>query len=424
MGKRADGLRLRTAERKQVEMMTAALDDLLPHDHFVRLVWKFIDEKLDVSRLYDGVRAVAGEAGRDATDPKILLCLWVVALSEGVGSARKLTQLTERDVVYRWICGGVTVNRDLVARFRVERAAEIDTLLTQTIGVLMHAGVVTLNTVAQDGMRVRASAGAASFRREKTLRACVEAAVEQLERLRVDLEETGDSATTRQHAARERAAEEKLAAMQEALDELPAVIAAKNAQPNKTRAKKSEPRVSTTDKDARVMKMADGGFRPAYNPQFTTDVGSGVIVGVTVTNAGTDVKELETMFTDLLSRTRTVPSRWLVDGGYVSDANIEALTGVDVEVLAPVRLPRKRNYDPYEVQPGESEAVGAWRTRMGTDEAKTAYKDRAATAERANAELRDMGLRQLAVRGIAKVTSSVLLAALAFNIGRAIVLLA
>jgi transposase len=423
MSKRRDGLRLRTAERTQVEMVTAALDDLLPHDHPARLVWDFIDKKLDTSELYGGIRAVEGEAGRDATDPKILLCLWVVALSEGIGSARKLTQLTERDVVYRWICGGVSVNRDLVAKFRVEREAQINGLLTQTIAVLMHTGVITLNAVAQDGMRVRASAGAGSFRREQSLKDCLEAARVQLESLRKDLEETGNSSTTRQQAARERAAKEKLAAMQEALSELPAVMAAKEAQPNKARAKKSPARVSTTDKDARVMKMADGGFRPAYNPQFTTDVSSGVIVGVTVTNKGTDVGELEQMVADVLERTKQLPLRWLMDGGYVSDANIEGLTDAGVEVLAPVRQPRKRQYNPYEPQPGESEAVGEWRQRMGTDASKSAYKARASTAERANAELRDMGLRQLAVRGLGKVTSCVLLSALAFNIARAISLL-
>jgi transposase len=415
-------VRLREAQRKQVEMMTSALDDLLPHDHWVRLVWKYV-ERLDMSLFHDGIRAVPGAPGRDATDPRILLCLWTVALSEGIGSARRLAELSTRDVVYRWICGGVTVNRDLLANFRANRSSEVDDLLSQSIAVLMEAGVVTLNSVAQDGMKVRASAGAGSFRRGETLKRCFDEAKEQVLRLHKDLEEDGSSSSTRQHAARERAANEKLEAIERALQELPAVVAAKAAQPNKTRAKKTEPRVSTTDTDARVMKMADGGFRPAFNPQFATDVDSGVIVGVHVTNEGTDARQVEPMLIDLLERTGSIPLQYLVDGGYVSNTNIDALTEAGVEVLAPVREPRKRQYDPHVRQPGESEPIGAWRERMGTDRGKDEYKDRASTAERVNAELRDMGLRQLTVRGLTKVTSSVLLAALAFNIGRMIYLL-
>jgi DDE family transposase len=344
-------------------------------------------------------------------------------LSEGIGSARRLAELCERDLVYRWICGGVTVNRDLLANFRSNNGPKLDALLTQTVAALMKTGVVTLNAVAQDGMKVRASAGASSFRREQTLEECLKDAQAQLAALNSELNED-TSATNQRNAARKRVAEEKLAAIKRALAEMPAVVAAKEAQKNKGRAKKSEPRVSTTDADARVMKMADGGFRPAFNPQFATDVDSGIVVGVNVTNRGTDAQEAEPVIADIMWRFNQPPPQYLFDGGYVNHLNIASLTQAGIEVFAPVRQPRNENVDPYEPQPGDPPEVVDWRTRMKSDRGKTIFKQRPATAERVNAELRKYGLTQLTVRGLAKVTSAVLLSVLAFNLLRAISLLA
>lgn len=414
-------VRLRKADRRQVEICAAALDDLLDPEHRVRLIWQYI-QKMDMSALHADIKAFEGQAGRDATDPRILLCLWVVALSEGIGSARRLAALCERDVVFRWICGGVTVNRDLLAGFRSSNGSKLDELMSQTVAALMHTGVVTLNAVAQDGMRVRASAGAASFRRQQTLEECLTKAREQVAALNRELE-ADDSAMTKRDAARKRAADEKLEAIERAMAEMPAVVAAKEAQKNKGRASKSEPRVSTTDAEARVMKMPDGGFRPAYNPQFATDVDSGLIVGVHVTNEGTDAQQAEPVIADIMKRFSRPPLQYLFDGGYVNHLNITSLTQAGIEVFAPPRQPRNPGVDPYEPQPNDPQEVVAWRKRMKSDRGKDTYKQRASTAERINANLREMGLRQLTVRGLAKVTSAVLLSALAFNILRAVALL-
>lgn len=412
---KTQGLRLRRPARQQVEFISAAPDDLLPEDHWVRLVWAHV-EALDLSAFMQGIRAVEGRCGRDATDPHILLCLWVVALSEGIGSARRLEALCERDLVYRWILGGVTVNRDLLASFRSNRKKELDELVSQNIGAMMNAGIITLNAVAQDGMKERADAGAASFRRQATLEACLEAAREQVKRLDAELEKEGDS-LTRRDAARKRAAEEKLAAAKRALAEMPAVVAAKEAQKNKKQASKSEPRVSTTDPEARRMKMADGGFRPAYNLQFATDVESGFIVGTDVSNHGTDAREVEPVIADVLNRTGEVPLEYLVDGGFVSHANIEGLTALGSTVYAPVPE-LKKGGDKFAPRPTDPPDVARWRKRMASEAGKAMYRLRAATAERTNAELRATGLRQLGVRGLEKVTSAVLLSVLAFNLCR------
>jgi transposase len=400
--------------------VSAAIDDMLPDDQWVRLVWLHIAQ-MDLSAFDADIKAVAGQPGRDATDPRVLLCLWVVALAEGIGSARRIVELCERDLVFRWICGGVTVNRDLLANFRSSNGAKLDKLLTHTIAALIKTGVVTLNAVAQDGMKVRASAGAASFRREATLEECLKQAEGQLAALKDQVNLDADS--PRQNAARKRAAEEKLAAIKRALAEMPTVVAAKEAQKNKGRAKQSAPRVSTTDSEARVMKMADGGFRPAYNPQFATDVDSGLIVGVHVTNQGTDAQQAEPVIADIMKRFARPPGQYLLDGGYVNHLNIESLTQAGIEVFAPPRQPRNKDVDPYEPQRGDPPEVVTWRERMKTKRGKETYKQRSSTAERANAELRGIGLQQLNVRGLAKVTSAVLLSALAFNIIRMISLL-
>jgi transposase len=413
-------IRYKRAERKQVEMHSAALDDLLPKEHAARDVWECI-ERLDLSRFYRDIQASRTTPGRSPIDPKILLALWVVGTSEGIGSARALAKLCERDIVYQWICGGVGVNHHTLSDFRSLRGNEFDELLTQTVATLMHAGVVTLKTVAQDGMKVRASAGASSFRREPTLQACLVEACAQVVELKKQLDEDPGALTLRQKAARERAARERVERIEAALAEMPKVLEERvraEKRDKKNAAKKKEPRVSTTDADARVMKMADGGFRPAFNVQFATDVDGQAIVGATVTKKGSDSGEVEAMATDILNRTGELPVTHLVDGGYATAENIEGLASCDVTVLAPVRKPRKEGVDPHARRSGDSDEVAAWRERMATPDAKEEYKDRASTAERVNADMRTRGLTQFVGRGLPKIASCVALFALSFNLMR------
>jgi transposase len=417
--------RLRKAVRNQVELVQAALDDLIPDSHPVRGIWALVSKR-DLSPFYAEIEARGSEPGRAPTDPRILLTLWVQALSEGIGSARMLARLCERDVIYRWICGGVSLNYHTLSDFRTKHGAAFDELVAQTVAMLMRAGVVTLRAAAQDGMRVRASAGAASFRREETLERCLEEARIEVARLRKELDEGGDDSIARREAARVRAAREQEEKLEAALREMAKVKEQRAQQEKRDRkraAKRSSPRVSTTDPEARVMKMADGGFRPAFNVQFVTDVDGGCIVGVGVTNEGTDNNQIEPLLADVLDRTGKVPERYLVDGGFANEANIEALAACGIEPLAPVKKPKKKGVDPYAPKPSDSPEVCEWRARMATDEAKEAYRERAQTAERVNADMRNnRAMTRFLVRGLPKVTSVVLLSALAFNIGRIIAL--
>lgn len=404
--------RILEANRTQVLLRPTDVESLLPADHPARALWACA-ERLDLTAFYAPIAAVEGVAGRPAIDPKILLTLWLYATSEGVGSAREVARLCEAHDAYRWICGGVHVNYHTLSDFRVAHQAALDAVLTETLAVLLQAGLITLTRVAQDGTRIRASAGAASFRREQSLRRCLMEAEAQVRRCAAEDDATVAIRTARQAAAQARAARERQARVEQALAHLPAVRAAK-----KTPAARAEARVSTTDPEARVMQMADGGFRPAYNVQVATDTGAQVVVGVDATNVGSDRGESTPMLAAVTARTGTVPADWLIDGGFVTQEAIAEAADREVTVYAPVPASRSAR-DPHTPRASDSQAVATWRMRMGTAEGKEIYKARAATAECVNALWKDQrGLHRLRVRDLAKVLCLALWMAVTHNLLR------
>jgi len=404
--------RVRQANRMQVRLRPLDLEGLLPEDHRARVVWAYV-EGLDLAPLYEAIQAVEGEAGRPATDPKLLLALWLYATLEGVGSARALARLCEDHLAYQWLCGEVPMNHHTLADFRTAHEAFLDGLLTRSVATLLAQGLVELQRVAQDGVRVRASAGAASFRRRKTLETCLAEAEAQVQALRTEVDADPAATSRRQQAARARAARERAERVAQALAHLPGLEAKKKPP--------EQARVSTTDPEARVMKMPDGGFRPAYNVQFATDTGSQVIVGVDATNVGSDQGQLAPMVAQVEARHAQPPGAMLVDGGFAKLEDIEAVSP-RTTVYAPVPTPKDPRRDPHAPRPGDPPAVAAWRARMGTPEAQALYKERAATAECVNAQARNRGLRQFLVRGLPKVRVIALWYALAHNLMRAVAL--
>jgi len=407
--------RVLRANRAQLELRPTDLESLLSEDHRARAVWEFV-EGLDLTALYERIRSVEGHAGRPAIDPAILMALWLYATVEGVGSARALARLCEQHDAYRWICGGVSVNAHTLSDFRVAHESVLDELLTKSVARLMEAGLVTLRRVAQDGMRVRAGAGAASFRRRKRLRELEKEARKQVERLRRELDEDPAATSRRQAEARLRAAQDRQARVKRALAEMPAMEAKKAPD------EKAEARVSTTDPEARVMRMADGGYRPAYNAQFATDTETQVILGVEVTNAGSDQGQLEPMLDQLEERYEATPCDALIDGGFISLETIERVTARGCRVYGPVPTPRDPNRNPHRPLPKDKPAVATWRRRMGRAAAKEIYKLRSATAECVNAIARNRGLHQLPVRGQRKVRTVLLWFALAHDMMRELAL--
>ena len=396
-------------DRQQMRFTPTDLESLLAEDHPARAIWTVV-EKMDLSKFEATIAAREGHAGRPGIDPRILVALWIYATSDGVGSAREVERLQEMHHAYQWICGGVHVNHHSLSDFRVDHKEALDDLFTQILGVLTHHGLVELQRVAQDGMKIRASAGAASFRREKSLAQCLEEAREQVKEVAREAE-AGEDVSLRRKAAQERAARERQERVERALAELP------KARESKKEKDKAEARVSTTDPEARVMKMGDGGFRPAYNAQFATDTKTRVIVGVDVTNSGSDMGQMPPMLQNIDQRNGRLPAEHLVDGGYPKKESIEQAAKQGVTVYAPVQKPKQAGVDPHQPKPDDSPEVADWRTRMGTPEAKKIYKDRAATAETTNADLRcNRALDRLLVRGLPKVRCVVLWAALTYNI--------
>jgi len=412
------GARLRQANRAQIGWGRIDLDAQLPEDHPARAICAVI-ERLDLSALYAQIEARDEVAGAPAIDPNILLGLWVYATSEGEGSAREIWRLTQMHAAYRWICGGVEVGYHTLSDFRSQQGEVTSALITQVLALLMQQKLVDLSRIAQDGTRVRADAGAGSFRREQTLQGLMQQAREHLEA--VTREAADPAISARRAAALKRGAQQRIERLEAALKQIPEVTETKK----RSGAKDATVRVSTTDPDARVMKMGDGGYRPAFNVQFATTADQArVIVGVEVTNRGSDMGETTPMIEQIEQRTGVRPGEMLVDGGYAQHEAIDHATEQQVTVYAPVPKPREGDTrDPHAARKDDSEAVAAWRKRMATDEAKAIYKQRAATAETVNADAKaHRGLDSLAVRGLDKVTGSASLFALTYNVLRLITL--
>ncbi len=414
-------VRTRRPVRNQAEWVQRNLEQTIAQGHPARMIWAFI-EQLDLTAFYAGLRAVADGPGRPATDPQVLLGLWLLATVDGVGSARRLGRLCEEHDAYRWMCGGVPINYHMLSDFRVAHSDALDGLLSEIIAALMAQNLVELKRVSQDGMRVRASAGAGSFRRKGRLKRCLAEARKQVERLAMERESPDPLRTKRERAARERAAREREERIKEALLQMPAMEAAKERQKRKLakprRGKVSEARVSTTDPEARVMRMPDGGYRPAYNLELAEDTQSGVIVGVSLINTG-DEGQAAPMAEQVEMRTGRRPEDYLMDGSFAAREDITALERKGITVYAPVSAPRNRpEEERYKPHPGDSLEVASWRARMSGGEAKAIYRERASSAEWANAQLRQHGISSFNVRGITNATSVALLAVIAHNLMR------
>lgn len=414
--------RLRRPHRDQAEMRCASLDQLLPPEHQARLVWDYVTQ-LDLTRLLQDIQAVAGLPGRAATDPRLLLALWLYATIDGVGSARELDRLCQDHLAYQWLAGGVSLNYHTLADFRTQHPAVLDQLLTDSVATLLHEELIDLQRVAQDGVKVRASAGASSFRRQATLETCWHEAETQVAALRNQVTEDAQAATRRQQAARQRAARERQERVQKALDQQQH-LHARRQQQQQDKGVKYEPekiRTSTTDPEAQRMKMPDGGTRPAYNTQFATSTTGGVIVGVSVTNVGSDAGQLAPMVEQIEQRYAQVPREMLVDGGFATLPDIQAVADKGVVVYSPVKDAEKKQakgIDPFVPHPRDKPGVAAWRQRMGTTAAQTIYKERVQVAEWVNAQARNRGYYQVRVRGQQKVLAVALWYALAHNLRR------
>lgn len=445
---RSGAPRLLVPQRDQMEWMAYDLEAVLPPDHPARTVWQVV-QRLDLAVLRGQIKSVQGRAGAPAIDPAVLVALWLWATIDGVGSAREIDRLCERDDAYRWICGRVSVNYHTLADFRTQHSKWLEAQLTRIITSLLDQRLITLQVVAQDGLRVRAHAKASSMRRRERLQMLHDEAKAQVKALRDEVHADPAASSRRKQAAMERAArerEQRLAQALAVMDKVDALQAqpVKQPKPSKRRGAKGEPkdppsdgssglapkdeeqvqpepskapRVSTTDSDARVMKMADGGFRPAFNAQLAVDVQTQLIAAVQVSNNGGDMGAMLPMYEEVRQRYGVTPTHWLADGGYPKFEAIEALSTAGTQPVVP---PTKGRHGREALQPRKTDSplVAKWRAFMGTEEAQGLYKRRAASVECANAHLRRRGLTQFRVRGLIKAHAVLLWHALAHNVMR------
>jgi transposase len=411
--------RVQLPQRHQAEIFGRSLDQLIRDDHLVRTVVAYC-ESLDLSELYAPIKATHENLGRTPIDPRILFELWLFATLEGENSGRRIDELCKRDLAYMWICGDVSVNYHTICDFRTEHRELLDRILTDSIALLHLNGLIKLETIAQDGMRVRASAGSGSFRRQGSLEEARVAAETFLKQLDDDSDD--DDQTQGGQAARKRAARERLDRLEEACLEMEQ-MQERHAKRNKHKSEKhktSEPRASTTDPQARRMKMGDNGFRPAMNVQFANDADVLVIIKADVNNEGTDASLLAPMY-DEVCEDYCQPKRYLADGGFSKKDGVTHLEKEGTKFYGKLYNEKKlldEGKDPYAARPRENKHFTAFRERMGTQEAQAIYRLRAPAAEFPNAVCRNQGLTQFSVRGLAKAKSQVLWHAIAYNFRR------
>jgi transposase len=446
--------RLREPQRDQIELRATDIDSLIGSEHRARLIWDYVS-RLDLSELTNAIKSREGNPGHPAITPHLSMALWLYATAHGVGSARALARLCESDDAYRWLCGGVSVNYHSLADFRVAHMDLLDRLLAENVAALAQAKIVDLSMLSQDGVRVRASAGAASFRRAATLEEHLATATELVEQLKREIDDNPAASNQRIRAARERAARERAARERveriKAAQRACAEIAQRREKREKKRRgekteptaeapdvaeqiagpcseqeqetggsegdekeKKKPPRASTTDAEARVMKMADGGFRPAYNVQVVSVAGEQIVVAVEPYTTGSDRGLLRPMLEEMSAGADALPKRHLADGGFGSAKDIEWAHAQGVTVYCPPTR-SKHGTDPFAPRRGDGPGVLAWRKRMASQEGKTQYRTRA-ICECIHARWRNWNLIRLTVRGIKKVRTATLWYALANNI--------
>ena len=401
--------RILEPQRSQGEMRFEMPDSALPDNHPARVIWNILGT-LELSRFSTGCASVEGKAGRSLLRPRMMLTLWLYGISRAIGSAREIASLTRTDVAFSWIVGDLQVSHDKLSKFRVGHGEALDTLMTEVLAVLLQQGLITLETVAQDGTRTRAAASAPSFRSYGSLLECREQAALHLKAV---LAAADDPEYTRaQHAAR-------AAAAKDYQDRVEAAIQTVGELQRQRGSSSKVVRASTTDAEARVMKMGDGGFRPAYNVQDATEGselgGPRTIVGVEVSNSGSDMGKLTPMAEQIEKRCGRLPEKMLADGGYAKHEDITALRQKGVDALVSPSS-RAKSIEQLQREGADPEVI-AWREQMETSEAKKRYRARAGLAELPNAHQKSHhGIQQVLVRGLEKVTCVVLLNAIASNI--------
>jgi transposase len=315
--------KLRTVDRKQAVLRPTNVDELIGQDHPARSIWEFV-EKLDLSKFYESIASVEGEAGRSAFDPLMLISVWVYAYSRGIGSAREISRLCETDLVFQWLTGYQSINPHTLSDFRVVHKKGLDGLFEQVLGLLSAVGLLKLERVTQDGTKIQANASSKTFRKKDRIRSHLKAAREHVAAMgdpNQPPEEQTKSKARKHSAARERAQR-----IERALKEIEKLSTNKG-----DKAKKKGPKVSTTDPEARMMKHGHGGILPSYNVQLSVDSEAKMIAAVDVTNAANDSDQLIPAMERLEKNFECKPRQVIADGDYTNYRSVAAMAEFEID---------------------------------------------------------------------------------------------
>jgi transposase len=330
--------RLKAVDRQQLQWRVLDVERLIPEDHVARAIWDFVG-RLDLSEYEQQIHSVEGDAGRPALSPQLLISLWIYAYSQGVSSARAIGRLCEYDPAYQWLTGTESISGHTLSDFRVGHEDALKRMFVQVLAVLSGDGLITLERVAQDGTKIKASTACDSFRTDEGIQQRLRAAQEHIEAIEKMAEE---ECSQRMAKAQERARREQKERLEAAQREFEKLRAEGNGKD------KTKMRVSTTDADARVMKQPDGGFAPSYNVQLSTDAANGIIVGVGVTQAGNDFQQLTPALDRVEENLGKQPKQAMADGGYVSRENIIDTNARGVEFIGPQGEQEEKGAKSYE----------------------------------------------------------------------------
>jgi transposase len=315
------------ADRDQQVLRAIDVNELIEPEHPARLIWEFLDSQ-NLDRFYEGIKAVQGVAGRECWDPKVLITLWIYAYSEGISSAREISRLCQHHPAFQWITGLLVVNHWNLSQFRVQHAEALHNLFVDVLGAMQSQGLITLTTVMHDGTKIEANASSSSFRRQGTIQEHLRAADEHVKYM----EAVGDSQThTQVEKAKLSRARQKAEKLRLAISELEKVRALKSGD-----IEKHDARVSITDPESRIMKHSNGGFEPSYNAQISTDAANKIIVGVEISQSGSDFGQLLQGLHTIEQNMGQLPSQIVVDGAYVSASNIAAVQDKNIDMFGPI----------------------------------------------------------------------------------------
>lgn len=417
--------KLKTAVRNQFEFRTLCLEDLVPENHKARRVWDFVSS-MDLSSCLLSINSSYGKSGRPAIDPRILLTLWIYTILDGNASARKLEELCINHDTYKWICGGVSASRTILAEFRSRNPSKFDDLLTKCLAVMIESDLISDTDFSQDGTRIKANAGNNSYHRKETLEELENKIADHIEVLKKEKTTSADAYEKRKAVDALRRAHEKKDRITLALKNLEEAQCEKIINGTRNNRKPSKEdlenvRASTTDPEARKMKMGDSGYRIAYNIQFATGLDSRVIYAVDAVKTqdpGTPPRLMAQVQERLKKLNVSTIKNWIADAAYSSKNDIVTVANLFPNCFYYAPPKPQKGVDPKQGHKNDCDAVTKWRASIGTVFTATLYQKRCSTAEFSNMHVKNQALKDFSVRGLVKVKSMALLHAIAMNISR------